>query len=187
MSAADPYFVSGAFTFRPIVDADVARLVLWLADPDVGGWWHGVTFDHDETFVRGHMLRERPVTQAIVELDGAPIGFQQWYSLDGLGEEDTLAEYGLAPDSGAYGIDQFIGESRFHGQGIGSAQVRAVSEWLLGADGPGAAFVVTEPIVENVRAVRAYEKAGFEKVRILPAHEALDGVKRDSWLMQKGG
>ena len=117
--------------------------------------------------------------------EGMPIGWQQWYAIDGPEEEEWRAAYGLEPDSGAYGIDQFIGESRLHGQGLGSAQVRVVSDWLLGPDGPGAAFVVTDPIVENERAVRAYEKAGFVKVRVLPAHETLDGVKRDSWLMEK--
>ena len=41
------------------------------------------------------------------------------------------------------------------------------------------------PIVENERAVRAYENAGFEKVRVIPAHETVDDEKRDSWLMEK--
>ena len=42
----------------------------------------------------------------------------------------------------------------------------------------------TDPVVENTRAVRCYEKAGFTKVRILPGHEQLDGQPRDSWLME---
>ena len=44
---------------------------------------------------------------------------------------------------------------------------------------------MTDPVVDNVRAVRAYEKAGFVKVRVLPDHETLDGEPRDSWLMEK--
>lgn len=182
----EPYFVAGDLSFRPILEDDVDRIVRWLADPEVGGWWEGVTIDHDEALVRRDFLAqpgEEHVTKAIVELDRhGPIGFQQWYSLDA--EPEVLAELDVARGTAAFGVDQFIGESRLHNQGIGSRQVRAVADWLLGPDGPGARRVVTDPVVENLRAVRCYEKAGFRKVRILPAHEALDGEKRDSWLME---
>jgi aminoglycoside 6'-N-acetyltransferase len=182
---SEPFFVAGDFSFRPIDDGDVARIMRWLADPEVGGWWEGTTVTYDEEYVRREFLDqvgEEYVTKAIVELDGHPIGFQQWYSLDGTGEQDVREEYGIE-SPGAFGIDQFIGESALHNRGIGTRQVRAVAEWLVAADGPGAQCVVTDPIVENLRAVRCYEKAGFRKLRILPVHEALDGVKRDSWLM----
>lgn len=180
-----PLFVSGRFTFRPVVDDDVALLVRWLNDPRVGEWWEGVTVTYDEAYVQRELLPDDWVTRVIVEHDGEPIGFQQWYALDGPEEDEWRAAYGIPMSSGAYGIDQFIGESRLHGRGLGSAQVRAVSDWLLGPDGPRATFVVTDPVVENERAVRAYEKAGFERVHVLPAHETIDGEKRDSWLMEK--
>ena len=184
---SDPYFVNGDLAFRPIdEDDDVARLAAWLRDPEVGAWWHGLTETYDDRFVREHVLgdEEPHVTKAIVELDGQAIGFQQWYPL--ADEPDVLREYGLRPEDAAYGIDQFIGDSSLHGQGVGTRQVRAVVDWLVGPDGPGARRVFTDPVVENTRAVRCYEKAGFTKVRILPGHEQLDGEPRDSWLMEVG-
>ncbi len=186
MSGA-PFFVSGRLSFRPVVDADVALLVRWLNDPRVGEWREGVTVPYDGDYVRRELCSDESVTRAIVEFDGEPIGWQQWYSFDGPDEQEVRVEYDLEVGSGAYGIDQFIGESHLHGQGFGSAQVRAVSDWLLGPDGPRAPLVLTDPIVENERAVRAYEKAGFVKVRVLPEHETLDGVPRDSWLMVRRG
>jgi aminoglycoside 6'-N-acetyltransferase len=178
-----PYFDADGFRFRPIVDGDVARLVGWLRAPEVGAWWHGVTETYDTAFVREHMLGDEPhVVKAIVELDGLPIGFQQWYPL--AAEPDMLAEYRLTAADAAFAIDQFVGESRLHGTGVGTRQVRAVSEWLVGADGPGARRVFTDPVVENARAVRCYEKAGFTRIRVLPGHEQLDGEPRDSWLME---
>jgi aminoglycoside 6'-N-acetyltransferase len=182
---SEAFFVAGNLSFRPVDgDDDVARLVTWLRDPEVGAWWHGVTETYDERFVHAHVLGvdESYVTKAIVELDGRPIGFQQWYPL--AGEPDVLAEYGLWVDDAAFGIDQFVGESTLHGQGIGTRQVRAVVDWLVGPDGPGARRVFTDPVVENLRAVRCYEKAGFRKLRVLPGHEHLDGEPRDSWLME---
>jgi len=180
-----PYFVADSLSFRPITDDDIPLLARWLRDPAVGAWWEGTTVDYDETYVRAEMLPrtdEHHVTQAIVELDGEPIGFQQWYALDG--EPDSMAKYGLTPEDRAYGIDQLIGESRQHGQGIGTRQVRAVSAWLLGPNGPQARLVITDPVVENERAVRCYQKSGFVIVRRLPGHEWIDGEPRDSWLME---
>jgi len=179
------FFSTGALGFRPIADADVALLSRWLSDPKVGAWWAGTTVVYDEAYVRSEVLHgddEEHVTQAIVELGGEPIGFQQWYALTG--EPATMPEYGLVPEDRAFGIDQFIGESHLHDSGIGTRQVRAVVEWLLGPAGPGARRVVTDPVVENERAIRCYEKAGFAKVRVLPGHEQVDGLPRDSWLME---
>jgi aminoglycoside 6'-N-acetyltransferase len=180
-----PYFVAGDLTFRPITDDDVPRLAAWLRDPAVGEWWEGTTVTYDDAYVRAEMLHredEHHVTQAIVELDGEAIGFQQWYALSG--EPTTMEEYGLTPEDLVYGIDQLIGESRLHDQGIGTRQVRAISKWLCSESGPGARRVVTDPVVENARAVRCYEKAGFRIVRRLPGHETIDGEPRDSWLME---
>ena len=181
---SEVYFEDDDFTFRPIADADVPRLAAWLRDPAVGAWWHGVTETYDDAFVREHVLAddEPHVTAAIVELAGTPIGFQQWYPL--ADEPDVMAEYGITAGDGAFGIDQFIGESSRHEQGLGTRQVRAVTRWLVGPNGPGARRVFTDPVVENERAVRCYEKAGFVKLRILPGHERLDGEPRDSWLME---
>jgi len=147
-------------------------------------WWHGLAETYDDAFVAEHVVKqpdEHHVTQTIVELRGEPIGFQQWYAL--AFEPDSLEEYGFTAADDVYGIDQLIGESRLHNQGIGTRQVRAVVEWLLGPSGPGARVVVTDPVVENARAIRCYEKAGFEIAKRLPGHEMLDGEPRDSWLM----
>lgn len=181
------YFAAGDLAFRAVRDDDVARIAGWLRDPEVGAWWHGVTETYDDAFVLEHVLDDRDwwVTHAIVELAGEPIGFQQWYPLDD--EPDVLAEYGVARGDGAFGIDQFIGVSDLHGRGIGTRQVHAVCDWLLGADGPGARRVFTDPVVENERAIRCYERAGFRKVRVLPDHERLDGEARDSWLLEHTG
>lgn len=180
------FFSADGFTFRPIVDDDVPMLAAWLRDPAVGGWWEGTTVTYDDAYIHDHVLEDCDVvTHAIVELDGEPIGFQQWYPVDH--DDDLLAEYELTAADGAWGIDQFVGDSRLHNAGIGTRQVRAVADWLLGADGPGAGMVVTDPVVENLRAIRCYEKAGFRKVRVLPDHEQVDGEPRDSWLMERPG
>lgn len=161
-------------------------MAAWLRDPAVGAWWHGVTETYDEAFVLEHVLEDADtVSYAIVELAGEPIGFQQWY--DARRDVEAREAFALDGDDEVWGIDQLIGESRLHDRGIGTRQVRAVGDWLLGPDGPGAERVITDPVVENVRAVRCYEKAGFTIVRRLPGHETIDGEPRDCWLMERRG
>lgn len=72
-------------------------------------------------------------------------------------------EFRLRPD-GTRGIDQLIGEPDMVGVGHGSALVRLFVERLLKAGTPR---VVTDPDPTNVRAIRAYEKAGFHKDRLV--------------------
>lgn len=167
-------------TFRPLREADVSLFVRWLTDPRVTVWWEGVTRPFDEARVRAEFFRDDRTRRAVVELDGTPVGYQQWYRA--AAEPEVLAELGLTADDGAWGIDQFIGDADRHGQGIGTRQVRAIVAWVREVE--GARRVFTDPVVENARAIRCYEKAGFRKVRVLPEHERLDGQPRDSWLME---
>jgi aminoglycoside 6'-N-acetyltransferase len=64
----------------------------------------------------------------------------------------------------ARGIDQFIGEPEMIDRGHGSAFIRAFVQALLMAGTPR---VVTDPAAANTRAIRAYEKAGFQKDRLV--------------------
>ena len=98
------------------------------------------------------------MAQFIVAADGREFAYLQCYNLSawntGLGQQ---------PD-GTRGLDQFIGEAAMLGHGHGSAFVRAFADRLL-AD--GTPRVVTDPDPANVRAIRAYEKAGFRRDRLV--------------------
>ena len=71
--------------------------------------------------------------------------------------------FGPQPE-GARGLDQFIGEADMLGRGHGSAFIRAFADRLLASGTPR---VVTDPDPANKRAIRAYEKAGFCRERIV--------------------
>jgi len=47
----------------------------------------------------------------------------------------------------------------------------------------GARKIVIDPQARNLRAIRCYEKCGFRKVKLLPAHELRVGKMEDCWLM----
>jgi aminoglycoside 6'-N-acetyltransferase len=61
---------------------------------------------------------------------------------------------------GSRGLDQFIGEPEMIGRGHGAEMVRRHVEWLMETGVPA---VGVDPDPDNLRAIRAYEKAGFRR------------------------
>ena len=134
---------------------DLPLVKRWLAMPHVTQWWG----DAEEQFelVSGDLLHPA-MDQFIVANDGRPFAYLQCYDL-------TAWNSGFGPQPlGARGIDQFIGESDMIERGHGSAFIRTFTDGLLAAGTPR---MVTDPDPANARAVRAYEKAGFHRDRMV--------------------
>jgi len=146
--------MSSAYQFRPMSDTDLPLLRDWLARPHVAEWWQ----DADQFEVVSGDLGHHDVAQFIVTVNERPLGYLQCYNLS-----DWNAGFGPQPN-GTRGIDQFIGEAGMVGCGHGSAFVRAFVEGLLST---GAPRIVVDPNPTNSRAIRAYEKAGFCKDRLV--------------------
>jgi aminoglycoside 6'-N-acetyltransferase len=144
-----------AYQFRPMSDGDLPLVRDWLARPHVRQWWG----DPDEQFglVSGDM-NEPAMDQYIVSHDGEPLGYLQCYRLT-----DWNMCFGAQPEN-TRGIDQMIGVPEKIGRGHGSAFIRAFIENLLAGGTPR---VVVDPDPGNARAIRAYEKAGFAKDRLV--------------------
>jgi aminoglycoside 6'-N-acetyltransferase len=144
-----------AYTFRPMTAADLPLIRRWLGEAHVRDWWG----DPDEQFalVSGD-LDEPDMDQFIVLADGKPFGYLQCYRLTawntGLGQQPE----------GTRGIDQFIGESDMIGRGHGSGFIRQFADAQLRQ---GLPRIVTDPDPLNARAVRAYQKAGFVRDRMV--------------------
>lgn len=79
-------------------------------------------------------------------------------------------------------MDQFIGESGYWNQGIGTLLVRLVVAYLMREK--GANRIVMDPQIKNERAIRCYEKCGLKKVKLLPKRELHEGEYRDCWLLE---
>ena len=134
---------------------DLPLVRRWLGTPHVAEWWG----DADEQFdlVRGD-LDHPAMDQYIVATAGRPLGYLQCYPLTAWN-----AGFGPQPD-GTRGIDLFIGMANMIGRGHGSALIRAFIDGLLKTGTPR---IVTDPDPANVRAIRAYENAGFRKDRLV--------------------
>ena len=146
---------SAVYQFRPVERGDLLLLKGWLAAPHVRQWWD----DPDSQVATiAEYLDGTIVKPYIALLLGRPLGYIQSY--------DPHAEYDHPYQDqppGTFGIDQFIGVRELTGLGHGPAMIQAFCRKLFGE---GAVRVVTDPDPENRQAIRAYEKAGFEKDEI---------------------
>ena len=143
------------YAFRPMAAADLPLIRRWLALPHVREWWGDP--EQQYRLVRGD-LEEPAMDQYIVSAMGSPLGYLQCYDVAAWN-----SGFGAQP-AGTRGIDQFIGEPDMIGRGHGSALIRRFVDDRLES---GAPRVVTDPDPANLRAVRAYEKAGFERDRMV--------------------
>ena len=173
--------------------ADVAQLHAWLNDPAVLEWYEGRDRPHDlaeilRKYGPGGVLELDEVIPAIIELDGEPVGYVQYYELD---DDESIAEFELNASGDhrvgdgdgvdAWSLDLFIGEPALFGRGIGRTVVRASAEFLI--DVWGATDVLIMPYVDNARAVAAYRAAGFGHDYVVRLHEEHEGVMRDGLRM----
>ena len=134
---------------------DLPLIRRWLETSHVAQWWHDPTEQFE--LVSGD-LHHPEMAQFIVTSDSRSFAYLQCYRLS-----DWNTGFGPQPD-GTRGLDQFIGEADMLGHGHGSAFIRAFTERLLAGGTPR---VVIDPDPANARAIRAYEKAGFLRDRIV--------------------
>jgi aminoglycoside 6'-N-acetyltransferase len=142
------------YHFRPVTEADLPLLAGWLAAPHVAEWWtDGVEASIAEIREAMDSVETEPL---IVELAGKPIAYLQSYDPH-LEDDHPYADQPF----GTLGIDVSIGPAELVGVGHGSAIVRRFVDELFAE---GAPRVVIDPHPDNLRAIRAYEKAGFSEI-----------------------
>jgi RimJ/RimL family protein N-acetyltransferase len=152
---SDPaYFNGERFTFVRMVSANFELLHRWLNESHVAARWAGPISLSEVCFKYQEAIDSPWIDPMIVSVNNTPIGFIQSYRASRVGE-------GWWPDfdDSVVGIDQFIGEVRYLGKGFGSALIAQYLEKLF-ADST-IRRVIADPAPDNLRAIRAYEKAGF--------------------------
>ena len=166
-------------------DSDYGLMVEWRNRPHVWRWWDpdlpARTLESIKEEYRPDIVPGSPSTVCIIEFEGRPVGFIQFYKWASYGGEAT--EVGIPFDDRSYGLDIFIGEPDRVGLGIGTRVVRLVSDYFLAEIGASSVALTTD--LDNHVAQRCYEKAGFEKVREVLDTDTYKGVRVRCWLMVK--
>ena len=173
--------VSDNLKIRDLQIEDKCYLKKWLNSEAVLEWYEGrdKVFDEHAIEEKFYFQPKKEMIKIIIEFDNIPIGYGQIYILD----KQLAREYDYEiKNKIVYGMDQFIGESEYWNQGIGTDYVKLIFEFLKKET--DAEIVLTDPIIKNERAINSYEKAGFMKHHLLKNHELHEGVVWDAWIME---
>lgn len=173
---------SAAVALRPMrdTDEDYRLMSKWLTDERVLEWYEGRSEPYPyERVVQKfapRILAEEAVIPCFMLHRGTPVGYLQYYAVA------DPADYELETAEGAWAFDLFIGEPGLWSQGIGTSALRLILAHVF--EKCGATRGIIDPRVVNERAIRAYEKVGFKKVKVLKDHERHEGELCDNWLME---
>lgn len=159
---------------RKMTHEDLAIMTNWLNTKEVLGFFGNPAAPQSAKQVHEkygpRIDGDIAVAPYFVETKGEPIAFMQCYKLS----EKDYKNYGYSIEETIYGIDQFIGEPSWWRSGYGTRMVTKFLAILF--DEKQADAVVVDPEFTNLRAIRCYEKCGFQKIKKIE-----DGQK---WLME---
>lgn len=122
----------------------------WLRTPEAMRWWGDPA---REAKLLEEDLREPAMVMRIVSFDGRCFAYAQDYDVNAWPQAHLSH---LPP--GTRAIDTFIGKPDMIGCGHGAAFMRLLARRVLVE---GASQVVIDPTIDNIRARRAYTRAGF--------------------------
>ena len=141
-------------TLRPMQAApeDYRYMQRWFAEPELQQWvWCDekgegpVSLERIAEKYGARAKRPTDVFPYFILCDGSPIGFIQYY----------------LHSAGAVGLDMWIGVPGARSCGYGSEALRQMVV-LIRWRHPGVREVFIDPERGNLRAIRCYEKAGFQ-------------------------
>ncbi|MBI1385994.1 MAG: GNAT family N-acetyltransferase [Rhizobiales bacterium] len=149
---------------RPVTASDLPVLAEWIARPHWQQWWGDPA---EEVAHIREMIEGRDSTRPFIfAIDGRDVGYiQVWSIADQIDAGWTVSEpwLSLVPAE-AVGVDLSIADTADLGRGIGSA---ALVDFVAMLRAEGHTTVLIDPDPENLRAVRAYRKAGFAPIASL--------------------
>ncbi len=155
-------------TFIPLGCDHFPLLVQWLNSEHVKAWWdQGIIWNLEliqqkyHSYTQGYKWEggiKKPIHGYIICVGRQKVGYIQYYNAYDFPRECSLV--GLPRSLAA--LDMFIGEENHIGRGFGAQIIRSfLNEYV----DPYFSACLVDPDRGNTQAIRAYEKAGFQKVR----------------------
>jgi aminoglycoside 6'-N-acetyltransferase len=136
---------------RKLKQTDNTLLQKWLTDKRVLNYWEGQSAIFDPERIKSDFYTEEEgLTRAIIEHNGKAIGYCQMYPLD----KESQKEYNYQSSKDiVYGVDQFIGEPDYWGQGIGTAFMKLLLDYLINIKNAETVIALADFSKFGVRAV----------------------------------
>ena len=150
-------------------------LLKWLETPHVKQWYdqdikwtEELIKNRYKNYTQGYKILnlkdgitiKKPIYAFIIEFDGIPIGYIQYYN-----KHDFPSHHGYDPSTllqSCAGVDWYIGELDYTGKGIGPQVLECFLKNFVLKDFES---VFVDPEIDNLNAIKAYEKVGFTKIK----------------------
>lgn len=156
--------------FIPLQESHFPLLLKWLKAPHVKVWWDQDVLwtlelikEKYGDYVKGYKLEKgakKPIQAYIIYGNDDSFGYIQLYNAYDFSREGSIPLEGLQKSLAT--IDIFIGEEEYVGKGLGS---RIMTQFLKEYVDPYYDACLVDPDTANMQAIRAYEKAGFKKIK----------------------
>ena len=152
--------------FRPLVEDDIALLFNWMARSHVRKWYAPEPRSFMEVMAKygPRVDPAGPVQAFVIQVDNADAGYIQKYSLDDF--TDYRGRVGLDGQRGMAGMDLFLADDWRTGHGLGALAIRRFFLDHVLADA-AAMGCVAGPHEGNAASIRAFEKAGFHRWKVV--------------------
>ncbi len=142
-------------SFKSLSTSDIKQIYDWTQQPHVKKWWQ----DPEDWEEFKNKFEDKLISPDracfVIYIENKSVGYIQTY------QANKFPEWTDQPD-GTYGMDLFIGNPNFIGKGFGTEIVKLFVEKIF--ENSKATRIIINPDVNNIAAIRAYEKAGFKKL-----------------------
>ena len=173
--------IADKIRIRDFSEDDFDLMYKWLTNDMILEFYGGRDKKYTLDSIKEHYSKtyDFVMNRVIIEYENEPIGYGQFYELN----DELYKEYNY-PNTGnkVYAMDQFIGEVDYWNKGIGTKYISLICEFLKYK---GANSILLDPHIDNIRAIKSYEKCGFEIIKDLSNHEHFEGRDVDCYLMEK--
>ena len=150
--------MQSTFNFKPLQETDLNLLCAWFKKPHVLEWWPDCLTDDEIKLKYKSRIGSAVIVPFIAYLNEKPIGFIQYYHANKAGDDWCKNEM-----EGTVGIDQLIGVEDYLNQGYGTQMISEFIKMLF--EIPTIKKIITDVDPNNHRAIKCYEKVGFQFVR----------------------
>ncbi len=156
--------------FKALDFSDIPLMHYWFNMPHVQKFYSLRSWTEDEVLAKltPYISGDKPVSGFVILLDANPIGYLQSYEVsDYPWSNQNLPEEIV---KGAIGVDLFIGDERLLGKGLGQQIIQTFIETRVC---PQYQYCIVDPDMNNVPAIRCYERLKFKEHQIIDTEDAL--------------
>jgi aminoglycoside 6'-N-acetyltransferase len=163
-------------SFQPLQEIDFPLLLKWLQSAHVKKWWdrevnwtQKLIKEKYSDYVKGYkkIIENNKeikllINAFIICLDVYPIGYIQYYNKHDFPFEYNRDEIDLPKNCA--GFDWYIGEEKYIAKGLGPKILETfINNYIF----KNFANVIADSEINNIAAIKCYEKVGFEKIKQL--------------------